>query len=345
MGKNLPVVYKSQWDDDASKSNNDCGPASIAMILDFFGKTITTNEINEMIQDGGLVTFQQLTDVIDKLGFGFELKRDCKFEDIVTSINNGVPVMPLVHYGSLNSTQDKVFKGGHFMVVVGYLENGDLLVNDPNFKDNLRQDGDHHIYTKQEFMKAWGECNLDGNMNYQMLIIKDPDIDEEKPTAPEVPSYILHPHELTLTVAVNKLRVRTTPTINTNNIVAKRTLAINKKFTAEGFVEGDDVSGNNLWWKFKGEDLYVWSGGTNAVPELPKEEAKPVVEEKPVEVIDYKTLCDSKDKEILLLRGDMLRIHEITKNWLNTEEQGGVVVKKEKTSGLNWLTGLFSLKN
>lgn len=88
----------------------------------------------------------------------------------------------------------------------------------------------------------------------------------------------LHPHELTLTAKTN-LRARTSPKVNETNIA--RLLSLGSKFTAEGFVIGDSVKDNALWWKLKGENVYVWSGGTNAIPELQSKI-------KPVEIVNEK---------------------------------------------------------
>ena len=77
----------------------------------------------------------------------------------------------LVHYGSLKSTQDKKFKGGHFFTVVGYHDDG-FYVNDSDFKGSQRSEGDHHNYLNDELYKAWLDCTLDDNQPFSLLWIE-----------------------------------------------------------------------------------------------------------------------------------------------------------------------------
>lgn len=169
---NLPVPYKSQWDDDARKTNNDCGPASIAMILNYFGENYTTDQIFQKTGAGqGLINIGQIQKAISACGYESTFQANLSVDNLRRILDQKVPVIALVHYGSLNSTQDKNFKGGHFFVVVGYKEDG-YFVNDPNFKDNFRQDGDHHFYTKTEFEKAWKDSKIDGNPINSIIYIQ-----------------------------------------------------------------------------------------------------------------------------------------------------------------------------
>lgn len=172
MSRNLEVPYKSQWDQDAGRSNNDCGPASIAMVLNYYGEKLTTDAVHVLTEaGGGLIGFSQLLTAIRALGYqGERLARQTP-EVIKQYIDKDIPVIALVKYGSLESTQDKKFKGGHFFVVVGYREDG-YFVNDPNFKDDLRSHGDHHFFTKEEFERAWKDAEKDGNQPNSLIAIQ-----------------------------------------------------------------------------------------------------------------------------------------------------------------------------
>lgn len=170
--KNLPVPYKSQWDEDAGMTNNDCGPTSIAMILNYYGENLTTNQVFEKTGAGqGLISWPQLQKAITALGYKSTLERGGSLNRLKQLIDSNTPVIILVHYGSLNSTQDKSFKGGHFFTVVGYNADG-FFVNDSNFKGTLRKDGDHHNYLNAELDKAWKDCTIDGNQPYSLLFIE-----------------------------------------------------------------------------------------------------------------------------------------------------------------------------
>ncbi len=171
--KNLNVGYKSQHDPDARGTYNDCGPTSIAMILNYYegANNYTTDYVFEKTGAGkGLINFSQIGEAIEALGYNYTIEYGVSVERLKQLIDQDIPVIPLVHYGSLNSTQDKRFKGGHFFVLVGYRDDG-YFVNDPNFKEEYRIHGDHHFYTKAEFEKAWNDCYLDGNPNRTIIVI------------------------------------------------------------------------------------------------------------------------------------------------------------------------------
>lgn len=169
--QNLKVPYKSQWDADAGKTFNDCGPASIAMFLAYDGVQATTDEVFTKTGAGqGLIDIAHMQKALNEYGYTSTFVTGQSPDKIKQLIDSDTPVIALVHYGDLKSTQDKNFKGGHFFLVVGYREDG-YFVNDPNFKDKYRNDGDHHFYTKEEFEKAWGNCGVDDNPNNSLLVI------------------------------------------------------------------------------------------------------------------------------------------------------------------------------
>lgn len=183
MPANLPVAYKSQWDSDATQTQNDCGPASIAMILNFYGENLTTNQVFEKTGAGsGLIGIDEMVKAIQAFGYTCFRKTQSSVAELKSYLDQGLPVIALVHYGSLGATvQDKKFKGGHFFVVVGYRDDG-YFVNDPNFWEPLRKDGDHHFYPKADFEKAWNDANLDGNQVRSFQVIN------KKSTTPTPPS-------------------------------------------------------------------------------------------------------------------------------------------------------------
>lgn len=169
---NLPVPYKSQWDDDAKGTQNDCGPASIAMILNYYGEKLTTDQVYQKTEAGaGLIGIDQMIKAIEAFGYTSFRKVQSNVAELKSYLDKGLPAIALVKYGSLGATvQDKSFKGGHFFVVVGYRDDG-YFVNDPNFWAPHRQDGDHHFYPKADFEKAWSDAALDGNQPRSFQII------------------------------------------------------------------------------------------------------------------------------------------------------------------------------
>lgn len=169
---NLPVGYLSQWDPTAGGTNNDCGPACLAMTLNFYGEKLTVNEVFKKTGAGtGLISWTQLQTAVKAFGYIPHLERKATLDRVKLLIDAFTPPILLVHYGSLLSTQDKKFKGGHFFLPVGYNNDG-FFVNDSDFRAPIREQGDHHNYTNAEITHAWSDCLIDGNQPFSLLWIE-----------------------------------------------------------------------------------------------------------------------------------------------------------------------------
>lgn len=102
-------------------------------------------------------------------------------------------------------------------------------------------------------------------------------------TMPEhqAPDYVLYPSKRNLKVTADKgVNVRTGPYTNYQPIGA---FAHNQEFAVIGFTKGEEVAGNNVWWVTQ-DDYFVWSGGTNFIPTIPKDQ--PVPTEPQSETVD-----------------------------------------------------------
>src|SRR5689334_12256737 len=100
---NLPVPYISQFDPQANEDPADnCGPDSVAMVLNFYGEKVTVNEIFEKTGSakGGLITIAQLQGAISSYGYHSEFKTGCTIDDLVNLLKEGVAPIVLVHYGN-----------------------------------------------------------------------------------------------------------------------------------------------------------------------------------------------------------------------------------------------------
>ena len=162
--KNLDVKFKSQWDSDGGISKDDCGPTCLAMILNYYGEKVTTDEVFKATGAGidKYVTISQLIKAGNKWGYKGHWEINCTEKRLEQLLDKRLPPIALIHYEPLSSRQDKNFKGGHFIVMVG--EDWDVwIANDPDFWAQYREHGNHHRYLKPEFIKAWEECPKDGN--------------------------------------------------------------------------------------------------------------------------------------------------------------------------------------
>jgi len=100
-----------------------CGPASLAGVLNFFGVTITPAEIAAEVFSSSArgVLGIDLALYAQKKGLQSDFYRG-DTEDLRRQIDSGRPVIVLVDYGFW------VYERGHFMVVVGYNDTG-FIVN------------------------------------------------------------------------------------------------------------------------------------------------------------------------------------------------------------------------
>lgn len=168
----LNVPYKSQWDSDATDSKTDCGPASLAMVIDYFtGKKVKTNEVLAATgaQKDKLISFSQLIEAGKQFGVDLWYTKGRDLAYLEDKLRNGIPLIALVKYKYLISRQDKNYNLGHFLVVVG-MDDDAVIVHDPNFWGEFRPHGEYHRYTKQEFLEAWGKNHEDNNPDYSLLV-------------------------------------------------------------------------------------------------------------------------------------------------------------------------------
>lgn len=170
MGTIIPSIpYKSQYDADASEFRNDCGPASLAMILQSFGVHVSTDAVYRKTgtKANRYVSIGQLMRAGLNYGVTFEYFYDWSLDRLFEILAEGHPLIALVHYGAWSqlepgtSTQNK-FQGPHFVVVLGY-DDQYIYVNDPLWKLDRRNEGYRKAWTHDQFMQAWNSNHVDGN--------------------------------------------------------------------------------------------------------------------------------------------------------------------------------------
>jgi uncharacterized protein YvpB len=161
MSRILDVPYRSQWDEDANKSTTDCGPACLAMVLNYYDIHLSINQLFTAtgVRPGRYVGFGQLQRVAQDYGLAFTYSVNRKLDDLKRYIDEGKPSIALVKYSFWSqiepriSTQDS-FTGPHFVVVVGYGD-GNIYVNDPNYWPPRREEGYRKAWSEVLFNLAW----------------------------------------------------------------------------------------------------------------------------------------------------------------------------------------------
>ncbi len=131
-----------------------CGPASLAGVLNYWGLKVTPEEIAGEIfspSAGGTLNLDMVL-YPQKKGFKAIQYRG-SIEDIKLKIDSGFPIIVLVDLGLW------FYQQNHFMVVVGYYENG-IVVN--SGRDHLKR------ISFKDFIKTWEKTNF-----WTLLIIPE----------------------------------------------------------------------------------------------------------------------------------------------------------------------------
>lgn len=170
--KILKVPYISQWDADANFSRDDCVPTCSAMMIAYYGGSVSVNKIAEKTGQG-LVDFNEIQAALKSFNYNIIGTSFRTIDDFKKSIDSGIPVLCIIHYGDLPNRQDTGYSGGHAVVGIGYEEvDGKITkvyVNDPDFYSPRRNEGASKEYAAADFIKAWqskADGNNPGNMWY-----------------------------------------------------------------------------------------------------------------------------------------------------------------------------------
>jgi predicted double-glycine peptidase len=129
-----------------------CGPASLAGVLTFWGIETAPGEISKEIFSRSARGTLNLDMVLyaQKRGL-YAIQYAGNMDDLRKNIDSGHPVIVLVAYGF------SLYEVDHFMVVTGYYDNG-VIVNSGREQNKFIDKGD--------FLKTWAKGN------YWTLLIK-----------------------------------------------------------------------------------------------------------------------------------------------------------------------------
>ena len=167
MATALNIAYKSQYDPDAAASRNDCGPTCLSMLLNAFGVTATTDAVFRRTgaAPDDYVSMAQLMRVGESYGVPLEYRKGWGLGELRAMLDRGRPLIALVHYGAFSEQQSGVstqsaFTGPHFLVVVGYDERH-VVVHDPLWTGDRRDEGAFKKWPNRVWLEAWGRCHED----------------------------------------------------------------------------------------------------------------------------------------------------------------------------------------
>ncbi len=174
--KQINIPYRSQWDEDAKNHSGDCGPTSVAMLLNGKRVAITPDELYAYIGVRPKFTYipdlknaawgaGQLTLTYKKYAGSGEALRELR-----RNIDNGHAFIALVKYQPWVKLTGNKFEHGHFLVVTGYDENH-VYVHDPLFGLwAQRARGEYFRFSNKQFLDGWGGFHYTENDNFGCLI-------------------------------------------------------------------------------------------------------------------------------------------------------------------------------
>lgn len=123
-----------------------CGPASLSEVFNFWGKKVSPEAIAEEIYSKsakGTLTMDMVL-FSEKKGFAVRQYRG-NLEDIRKNIDSGYPLIVLVDYGF------SVYEKNHFMVVLGYGEDG-VIVHSGKEREKF--------IPLKNFLSPWGKTDF-----------------------------------------------------------------------------------------------------------------------------------------------------------------------------------------
>ena len=162
VAPDMPAVpYRSQWDADAAYIRSDCGPATVAMLLDFRGKHVAIDDISKACGLGPSKSYStavNLTVAAEKFGLALTPVSGWALEQFAARC----PCIVLIHYGTITDRLDQKFDDGHWVVLLGVHDN-QAIYHDPDWWPPRRNEGAARRIDTVHFAFAMHECARDGN--------------------------------------------------------------------------------------------------------------------------------------------------------------------------------------
>jgi hypothetical protein len=151
----LPVPFRAQGIENRAISGSICSPTSVSMVMAWAGIDKPTVENALAIWDDDYALFGNWNRAVQyaaTLGLDARLERFTTMDQVRARLAEGQPIIASINFergtfpsNVMNATD------GHLIVIRGYTESGDLIVNDPASKDR----GNGIVYKADELANAW----------------------------------------------------------------------------------------------------------------------------------------------------------------------------------------------
>jgi hypothetical protein len=126
-----------------------CGPASLKIMLDYYGIDKTEKELAELAGSNPElgVNDKDIVRAAESLGFKAEIKNESSFEEIGWWLEKGVPVIVDWFTRGRQDYDDSEVADGHYSVVAG-LDDEHIYLQDPEI-------GGERKIKRGDFLKVW----------------------------------------------------------------------------------------------------------------------------------------------------------------------------------------------
>jgi hypothetical protein len=170
----LGVSFRAQGVAPANLRSEICSPTSTSMVMAYQGVDVPTVESALTVYDPEYDLFGNWNRAVQfagSMGLDAWLERFSSMDDVRARIAQGQPVIASIRFGAgefPSNVMDET--AGHLIVIRGFNDAGNAIVNDPASKDQ----GDGIVYNADELARAWF-----GGAGGVAYIIRKPTIDAE----------------------------------------------------------------------------------------------------------------------------------------------------------------------
>jgi len=126
-----------------------CGPASLKMVLDYYGVRRTEKELAKMAEWNKVLGIDDkgIKKTAEKLGFKVIIKNNSNYKDIQNWLNKDIPIIVNWFTRGRNDYSESETADGHYSVIVG-LDDKFIYLQDPEM-GKLRK------IKRDDFMRVW----------------------------------------------------------------------------------------------------------------------------------------------------------------------------------------------
>jgi len=171
----VDVPYRSQHDQDAQSFTGDCGPACVAMLLDWNGRDRNV-PIDRLAREAGMGASKNATNandlraIAERHGLVIDRAVGLLLVDLEYQIRCGMPFIALVNYADFGlNRQDTNYNSTHWVVVVGF-DAQSVYINDADYWSGRRLEGKDHPIPRDVFDYAWSNTLPNGQPRQALIV-------------------------------------------------------------------------------------------------------------------------------------------------------------------------------